>query len=159
MYIEMPFKDKEKAKAYRKKYYQEYYQKNKEKRKEYDRQYRQTEKVKEKKKWDGEWGTKKYRQTYTGLKSHRKSEWKTKNNIIFYDFDDWYDNRFINATHCELCNTEFINKKNVRCCDHDHLSRYNRFVCCNKCNTYVGGIDRKKNILLLELHRYFKRKA
>ena len=103
-----------------------------------------------------ELSTKKYRRTYKGAKNHRKSEWKTKHNILFYDFDDWYDNRYFPATHCELCNVEFT-KKNNKKCDHDHVSRYNRFICCNKCNMRVGSVDRKRHILLLELHRYHHR--
>lgn len=109
----------------------------------------------ERRKYSGSLGTKKYRATYKGCKSHRKSEWIRKNGIKFYDFDIFYD-KFISTTHCELCNTEFT-KKNIRVCDHDHLSGYQRFTCCNKCNNRVGQIDRKRHILLLELHRYHHR--
>ena len=107
----------------------------------------------DRRKYSGSLGTKKYRQTYKGLKSHRKSEWKKKGNIIFYDFDNWYDNIYIPTSNCELCNVEF-DEKERKICDHDHLSRYNRFICCNKCNQRIGHIDRQKHILLLELHRY-----
>ncbi len=101
-----------------------------------------------------ELSTKKYRKTYKGLKSHRKSEWKRKSKIKFYDFDKDYD-RYYNCEKCELCENQF-NNKNVKCCDHDHLSGYFRFVVCNKCNNYLGKIDRKRLVLNLELHRYFK---
>ena len=58
--------------------------------------------------------TKKYRKTYTGQKSHRKSEWKTKAGMIFYDFDKEYE-YFYNLDKCELCNCEFTDKiKNVK---------------------------------------------
>jgi len=100
--------------------------------------------------------TKKYRATYTGKKSHRKSEWKTKAGMIFYDFDTEYD-IFFNTTRCELCNTEFTNK-NKKVKDHDHISRYSRFTCCNRCNNRVGIVDRKKMFVLLELHRIFNLK-
>ena len=100
-----------------------------------------------------ELSTKKYRQTYLGMKSHRKSEWKTKYNILFYDFDKDYD-KYFTTEYCELCNTQFSNK-NRKCLDHEHLSRYFRFVCCNKCNCYLGKVDRKRMVLNLELHRYF----
>jgi len=102
-----------------------------------------------------ELSTKKYRQTYHGLKSHRKSEWKLKGNMIFYDFDKQYD-IFMNTDKCELCKCEFTNKnKKIR--DHDHISRYARFVCCNKCNNRIGIVDRKKMFVLLELHRLFNK--
>tara|TARA_R100001443_G_scaffold8562_2_gene17966 strand:- start:122 stop:451 length:330 start_codon:yes stop_codon:yes gene_type:complete len=99
--------------------------------------------------------TKKYRKTYAGQKSHRKSEWKTKANMIFYDFDKEYD-YFYNLERCELCNCEFTDK-NKKCKDHDHLSRYSRFTCCNKCNNRIGLVDKKKLLVLLELHRYHHR--
>lgn len=97
--------------------------------------------------------TKKYRKTPRGLKSHRKSEWKTKSNMIFYDFDEEYE-KFLNTDKCELCNCEFTNK-NKKVKDHDHLSRYSRFTCCNRCNNRVGIVDKKKLFVLLELHRLF----
>jgi hypothetical protein len=102
-----------------------------------------------------ELSTKKYRQTYQGLKSHRKSEWKTKSKMIFYDFDKSYD-YFIQQEVCELCNGDF-NNKNRKCQDHHHHSRYNRFVCCNRCNIKLAKIDKIKDILHLELYRYFLR--
>lgn len=97
--------------------------------------------------------TKKYRATPNGLKSHRKSEWKTKSKMIFYDFDEEYE-RFINTDKCELCDCDFTNK-NKKVKDHDHLSRYSRFTCCNRCNNRVGIVDKKKLFVLLELHRLF----
>ena len=96
--------------------------------------------------------TKKYRKTPHGLKSHRKSEWKTKGKIKFYDFDKTYD-KYINLKNCELCNIEF-NDKIKKIMDHDHLSGYNRFICCNKCNVRLGVVDRHKLVYLLEIHRY-----
>jgi len=95
--------------------------------------------------------TKKYRATPNGKKSHRKSEWKTKHKIIFYDFDAFYE-RFENTTTCELCDTNFTSK-NKKSLDHDHLSGYARFVCCNRCNCKLGRVDRLKMMMLLDLHR------
>ena len=101
-----------------------------------------------------ELSTKKYRQTFKGGKSHRKSEWKLKCNMIFYDFDKSYD-YYYNRINCELCNCEFTTK-NRKCQDHHHHSRYNRFVCCNSCNVKLSKVDRTKDILHLELYRLFK---
>lgn len=103
--------------------------------------------------------TKKYRQTYNGAKSHRKSEWKTKHKMKFYDYDETYE-KYMNTTHCELCNIELItgNKgSNKKVLDHDHLSGYVRFVCCNKCNIYIRKTDMNKQLMLLEIHRYHHR--
>jgi len=98
--------------------------------------------------------TKKYRKTPHGLKSHRKSEWKTKGGIIFYDFDKIYE-EYLNTDNCQICNTGFTSK-NKKIMDHDHLSGYNRFICCNKCNVRLGIVDRKRMKVLLEIHRFSK---
>ena len=103
--------------------------------------------------------TKKYRQTYKGLKSHRKSEWIRKCKIKFSDFDETYE-KYVNTTHCELCNTELTsgNKAaNRKVLDHDHLSGYERFICCNSCNQKVAKTDNMKLNLLLEIHRFHQR--
>lgn len=103
--------------------------------------------------------TKKYRQTYKGLKSHRKSEWTRKYKIKFYDFDETYE-KYMNTTHCELCNTELIvgnRGNNKKILDHDHQSGYQRFICCNRCNLKVAKIDNMKLNVLLEIHRFHQR--
>tara|TARA_R110002012_G_C11502694_1_gene597512 strand:+ start:277 stop:618 length:342 start_codon:yes stop_codon:yes gene_type:complete len=100
--------------------------------------------------------TKKYRQTPHGAKSHRKSEWKTKHKIKFHNFDETYD-KYINTTECELCNVELVsgNKgQNKKILDHDHLSGYARFICCNTCNQRIGKVDKNKLNVLLEIHRF-----
>jgi len=96
--------------------------------------------------------TKKYRQTPHGAKSHRKSEWTRKGKIKFYNFDETYD-KYINARNCEICNIGFDNKTK-KIMDHDHLSGYNRFICCNKCNVRIGIVDRNRLKYLLEIHRH-----
>ena len=103
--------------------------------------------------------TKKYRQTYRGGKSHRKSEWIRKHKIKFYDFDETYE-KYYNAKKCELCDRDLIDGNkgtNKKILDHDHLSGYQRFICCNSCNVYVGRVDAKKRLVLLEIHRYHHR--
>ena len=103
--------------------------------------------------------TKKYRQTYRGLKSHRKSEWMRKYKIKFYDFDETYE-KYMNTTNCELCNTKLIvgnRGNNKKILDHDHQSGYQRFICCNSCNQKVAKIDNMKMNVLLEIHRFHQR--
>ena len=69
-------------------------------------------------------------------------------NILDGDFE-----RYDNCTKCEICNTEFIKKKIIKCLDHDHISKYVRFICCNICNIKLGMVDRRKHILHLEFYR------
>tara|TARA_R110000796_G_scaffold60913_1_gene141013 strand:- start:167 stop:667 length:501 start_codon:yes stop_codon:yes gene_type:complete len=45
------------------------------------------------------------------------------------------------ATHCELCNVSFENKK--PCMDHDHITGYFRKVLCNRCNASYMKQPRK----------------
>ena len=74
---------------------------------------------------------------------------------------DWslFELNYRNTNNCELCNLQFGSqkiKKEMKCCDHDHHSGYIRFVCCQKCNNHLSRIDSLKNMVLLDLHRYFK---
>lgn len=97
-----------------------------------------------------------YKKTYIGKRSHKICEWRTKRNLKETDermvviFDRWY-----NATNCELCNKKF--KPRQKCMEHHHSSGHFRNIACSQCNSYVGKIDRRKAIYLLELHRYFLR--
>ena len=119
---------------------------------ELQKKYKSTEESKQhRKEYD-----KKYRNSYEGRKSIKISEWKTKHKWKETDtrfnfiFDKWYY-----ATNCELCNSEFI-KRNDKCADHEHLTGTFRAVCCIKCNNHLGIIDRKRMLVCLEIHRYFK---
>jgi len=90
--------------------------------------------------------------------SGRTKDWK-RHGILIYDEDTLY-RRYIQTDKCELCNVTLESgaKSKVRkCLDHDHLSGYPRFVCCNKCNRLLGVIDLHRLKLHLELHRYFHR--
>lgn len=55
---------------------------------------------------------------------------------------------------CELCLETYKSEKH-RCMEHHHSSGHFRHICCSKCNNKLGVVDRKKNIVLLELHKYF----
>ena len=58
------------------------------------------------------------------------------------------------STKCELCNTKYKNNYDKHT-DHHRSSGSFRNICCNKCNINIGVVDRKKDKVLLELHRYF----
>ena len=92
---------------------------------------------------------------YGQSKKYKLHDWKRKGMKI--DDDDKLWNRWINTTHCDLCNIELgSGRGGVRkCLDHDHQSGYVRWIVCNKCNCNLGSIDHKKMFVLLELHRYF----
>tara|TARA_R110002072_G_scaffold75175_1_gene177295 strand:- start:44 stop:490 length:447 start_codon:yes stop_codon:yes gene_type:complete len=123
-----------------------------EKNKERQKKYKLTEKAKQTRL---EYN-KNYRNSYKGRKIIKISEWKTKYNWKETDdrfefiFNKWYD-----STNCELCNKEFI-KKNDKCADHEHNTGTFRSVCCNNCNTKLAVVDRKRMLVCLEIHRYFR---
>tara|TARA_R110000851_G_C12777296_1_gene534890 strand:- start:31 stop:561 length:531 start_codon:yes stop_codon:yes gene_type:complete len=141
---------KAKVKQYRldnlenkKKYDKEYHIKNKEKHKEQSREYhmKNREKINMTR-----------RKRFIEEKDYRKmlleSRWKS-NNIKF--FDNTFE-KYENAKQCELCNKEIKTK----ILDHCHLSGYARFITCNLCNIKLGAVDRKKYIMLLEIHKVSK---
>ena len=163
-------KNKEKIiKRNKEKYTPEYWKEQYQKRKDYQKEYYKNKRLnndewrknnneknkeyKEKNKITLAEKTKQYKKTYQGKKSHKISEWKTKHGLkgtkehIDEIFNKWYY-----CETCELCDKDI--KKN-KCMDHHHSSGYFRFICCITCNNYLGSIDRKKNIVLLELHKYF----
>ena len=96
-----------------------------------------------------------YKKTYPGKKAHKKSEWVKKTGLketderLNYIFDRWYF-----STNCEMCGKEYKNDVD-RCMDHHHSTGHFRCVCCNKCNSRLGKVDRLKSSVLLQLHRYF----
>tara|TARA_R100000808_G_C2145021_1_gene152788 strand:- start:2210 stop:2614 length:405 start_codon:yes stop_codon:yes gene_type:complete len=118
-------KNKEKIKQKNK----EYHQKNKDKIKEY--QQKNKDKIKE---YDKE-----YRQTPSGKKSKRISNWK-RSGVMCDDWDALYQ-KYINTHFCELCNCKLtedtINTSTTRCLDHCHDSGLFRNVLCNNCNLNV----------------------
>jgi hypothetical protein len=86
------------------------------------------------------------------MPKHNVYSWKSRGIIIQEGMLEKYEN----TTQCELCNIEF-DKKNFKTLDHCHLSGYNRFVCCNRCNLNLVSRDKNLCFLLLEIHRFFNR--
>ena len=76
-----------------------------------------------------------YRQTDAGIKSRRKSIWRSRG-VVSDDFDALYE-KYINTTNCEKCNIELVDGIygfNKRCLDHDHNTGEFRFILCCRCN-------------------------
>lgn len=102
---------------------------------------------------------KKWRQTDSGIFIRNRNHWKEAG--IREPECGWkkFWEIFKNTNHCELCNIEFDGKNNYmtqRCLDHDHFSRYKRFIVCRKCNTScIRKTDSNKTNMLIEIHRYF----
>jgi len=95
---------------------------------------------------------------YQQTQKYRIYDW-TRRGMKIYDENIIYQ-RYINTENCELCNimmTSGRKAKNRKCLEHDHLSGYVRFVCCNTCNNYLQIVDTRRMKLHLELHRYFHR--
>ena len=96
-----------------------------------------------------------YRKSYEGRRCIKVSEWKTKKGWretperFKYIFHKWY-----HAKNCDLCNIKLTAKN--KCADHEHNSGTFRCVCCTKCNAEIAVIDRKRMLVCLEIHRYFK---
>jgi len=93
-----------------------------------------------------------------GAKKIRIGRWKCNGRILskFNDWDKTHEN-FMETKKCELCNILLVggNKTvDAKCLDHDHESRYERFVCCVKCNAGLGKRDTKHFKVLRELNRY-----
>jgi len=130
----MPLSEQEKKREYMRKRYQE----NKEREREKRRKYREENKEK----------MRAYRKSPAGIKTKRKGIWKGRG-VVWTDFDKLYE-RYINATHCEMCNEEFTIKINGvlnRCLEHSHTTGEVRSICCVTCNMKMRLIDAKyKNI-------------
>ena len=105
-------------KARKKEANKKYYEKNKEKLKEYYKEWHQSEK---------------------GKKSNTINLWKFRG--LIGDYDAIYD-RYINSTHCELCNQPYKNSKD-KCMDHCHITKEFRNICCNSCNTNMPKQDKE----------------
>jgi len=96
-----------------------------------------------------------YKTTFNGKRSFKVSEWRTKHNLketperTYLIFARWYYSK-----KCELCLKPYKNDRE-RCMEHHHSSGHFRHVCCSSCNNKLGKVDRRKDRVLLELHRYF----
>ena len=69
---------------------------------------------------------------YKNHKNVKKSDWK-KRGLIMDNFEEIYD-KYIRATHCELCNKQFT-KTRDRQMEHNHETGEFRNIVCNRCNT------------------------
>jgi len=96
-----------------------------------------------------------YKKTFNGIMTRRISSWKyqaglketpERKVLIFYR---WYYSK-----KCELCLKPY-KTPNQKCMEHHHSSGHFRSICCSSCNSYFAKMDRKKQSVLLELHRYF----
>jgi len=88
-------------------------------------------------------------------KTHRavtKSAWKNRLDIDISNFDYWY-NRYIYSSKCELCNKEYKSSKQ-RHLDHDHKTRQPRNVVCEPCNRRKRDVKQIKS-QLGHKHIYF----
>ena len=76
---------------------------------------------------------KEYDQSPQSKKSHTIKNWKSRG--LMGEYESIYE-RYINTTHCELCNIELCEGKgsNRKCMDHDHNTGVFRNVVCHKCN-------------------------
>ena len=89
-------------------------------------------------------------------RTKQKSAWKCKgvrnvNDEMYYEW--------LNTEKCNICNIILTDEARTtatrRCLEHDHISKYKRFICCASCNNKVMDSDILHSILMLELHRYF----
>lgn len=79
-----------------------------------------------------------------------------KQGIKYHDYNELYE-IYSNATNCAICDCLFDNSKNKsKVLDHQWSSGSPRAVVCRQDNlNVITKLDRKRNSLLLELHRYF----
>ena len=95
---------------------------------------------------------------YMQTMKYKLYDWKRKGIKIPND-EETYVN-YMSLENCELCDkvlTTGNKAKNRKCLDHDHLSGYVRYICCNECNAYKKKTDNLRMMICLELHRYFKK--
>ena len=78
--------------------------------------------------------TEKYRKTPEGIKSKRLSDWRRRG-LIHDDLDELYE-RYLQSTHCDECEEEFVNDRGIsqRCMDHCHQTGLFRNFLCKSCN-------------------------
>jgi len=106
----------------------------------------------------------KWQKSKNGVKRNRINKWRCRG-IRFpnNDPDAFYDKIYDTCNNCQLCDKELTidmkHKASTRCLDHDHISGYNRFVCCGSCNQSLIKRDRLFPYVLLELHRYHRRQV
>lgn len=88
----------------------------------------------------------------------RICEWKRSG---LKDDYEKVNERYLTTKNCECCDiilTETTGQKGAhrrKVMDHDHQSGAFRNIVCCVCNNKRGVVDRKRYLVLLELHRYF----
>ena len=75
-------------------------------------------------------------------KTDTKFNWK-KNGLIMDNFEEIY-NKYIYATHCQLCNKQFKNTKD-RQMEHCHQTGEFRNIVCNSCNQKKADVKIRSN--------------
>ena len=75
-------------------------------------------------------------------KTDTKFNWK-KNGLIMDNFEEIY-NKYIYATHCQLCNKQFENTRD-RQMEHCHATGHFRNIVCNKCNQLKADVKLQSN--------------
>ena len=72
--------------------------------------------------------------------SNRIANWEARGVECDDEWDEVYD-WYIDTTHCNICDKEFVHS-NDKCLDHDHdLEGYNvRSILCKKCNNVVNEL-------------------
>ena len=83
-----------------------------------------------------------YLKLYKDHKSITKYSWKKKG-LITDNFEQIY-NKYIIATHCELCNKKFT-KTIDRQMEHCHATGEFRNIVCNSCNQRKADVKLKSN--------------
>jgi len=114
---------KEKRKAYNKAYKEAH----KEETKAYNKDYKEAHKEEQNA------YNKTYFQTPKGKKSRSISGWKQLGAIG--DLKKFYDERYLPATKCEVCEKVFKSTRD-KCMDHCHDTGEIRWVLCNSCNVH-----------------------
>ena len=76
---------------------------------------------------------KNYGQTPQGKRSTRISGWKSAG--VIGDLSKFYDEKYITATNCDVCNKEFSTSY-YRCLDHCHTTGEIRQILCRSCNNH-----------------------
>ena len=79
---------------------------------------------------------------YKDHKPKMNYKWKSRG-LKTDNFEDIY-NKYIYATHCELCNKQFENTKD-RQMEHDHNTGKFRNIVCNSCNQLKADVKLQSN--------------
>jgi len=75
-------------------------------------------------------------------KNDKKSNWK-KYGLNMDNFEEIY-NKYIYATHCELCNKQFKSSRE-RQMEHNHQTGEFRNIVCNRCNHLKADVKLQSN--------------